>query len=64
MCEYGDERVRSGFLFRPKIISGEIRRWCWATWVEEYIPVSIGRIQIDYFWKPTRWVDWESEIRD
>ena len=32
----GDTRVRSGFLFFPKIINGEERWLEWARWEEEW----------------------------
>jgi hypothetical protein len=55
-CLVGDERARSGFLFRPKLINGEVRRWRWSTWVEEYTELQFGWVY-RYFWRPVRWVD-------
>ena len=60
MYAVGDERARTRFLFRPKIVNGEVRQWCWATWIEEYTVMYRIRYIAPYpyyFWRPIRWAD-------
>lgn len=53
----GDERIVTGFLFRPKKI-GYTWRWLErASWVEKYTIYFDARLGKLKFWKPIRWFD-------
>lgn len=52
-----DTRVRSGFLFFPKTINGEVRWLERARWLEKYVWWSMPIHQTG--WVPQYWIDEE-----
>lgn len=60
----GDTRIKSGFLWFPKIINNEWRWREYATWEQKYICYAnfdcdnCGRIYSfpDYMWTDTKWI--------
>lgn len=50
-----DKRIRSGFLFLPKCINGEIR-WLEFAWWEEMFVETYGREYISGEWATLKWL--------
>ena len=51
----GDERIREGFLFIPKIIENELRWLCRARWIQQYYYYDFSSIFPN--WWNVRWLD-------
>lgn len=51
----GDTKSNSGFLLFPMTLEGETRWLEFATWTEEYVQVSTGDGDWDYFWNRVYW---------
>jgi len=53
--EKHEQRIRSGFLFFPKTIAGELRWLEWAQWMQEYT-VRRYDVFICSAWETISWV--------